>query len=369
MKIGSFTVCIMVVVALLSTVSNVFAYEDMRLTSSLDRSRYDQTGRFEVGPFIGYHYFENKQNLEDSFSYGGRLGYNFTSNLGAEITLGVVNADVDNKSLTGLAKGQYRSPTGSVDVKYYQVDAIYQFSPSRRLSPFVTAGIGRSLYSPNVMSNDTNTINLGVGAKYWVKDDIAVRLDVRAFEEKHFRNYSGTVELVYAFGSRKKRESIVVAEPAPRFEPKPEPVEVVVVSEESPMVEERVKTVAAQPGIIVLAFEDIHFNFDKSTLTDAAKIILRRSIQILKDNPEAKVRIAGYTSASGSEEYNQRLSERRAASVAKYVIEEGLISPDRISTIGYGKSNPAEYEASPKQIYSKAAMANMRVLFETYLNN
>ena len=352
MKIKYFTMFIMVGVALLGTITNVFASED--------KGPYDQSGRFEVGPFVGYHYFEDKQNLEDSFSYGGRLGYNFSSHLGAEITLGVVKAHVDNKSLVGLVKGQYRSPTDSVDVNYYQLDAIYQFKPGRRFSPFVTAGVGRSLYSPNVLSNDTNTINLGVGAKYWMKRDLAVRVDVRAFDEKSFQNYSGTVELVYAFGSRAKREKIVVAEP------EPEPVEVM--SEEPPIVEEEVQ-VAAKPDDIVLVFEDVHFNFDKSTLTDAAKIVLRRNIQILKDNPEVKVRIAGCTSASGSEEYNQRLSERRAASVKKYLIEEGLILPDRLTTIGYGEHRPAEYEANPKQLFSKAAKANMRVLFEIILIN
>lgn len=356
---------IMVGAMLLSTTTNVSAYENSSPAGSSKSSSYDQSGRFEVGPFVGYHYFDNKQNLEDSFSYGGRLGYNFTSHLGAEITLGVVDADVDNKSLVGLAKGQYRSPTNNVDLKYYQVDAIYQFNPTQRLSPFVTAGIGRSLYSPGVMNNDTNTINLGIGAKYWVKKDIAVRVDVRAFEEKSFRNYCGTVELVYAFGGRAEHKEIVVEKPEPVIEP----VEVVVVSEESPVVEEKVQSIAAKPGIIVLAFEDIHFNFDSSTLTDAAKVILRRSIRILKDNPEAKVRIAGYTSASGSNEYNQRLSERRAGAVEKYLIEEGLISPNRMSTVGYGENSPAEYEAAPKQLYSKAAMSNMRVLFETILIN
>ncbi|PKL51127.1 MAG: hypothetical protein CVV42_00780 [Candidatus Riflebacteria bacterium HGW-Riflebacteria-2] len=368
MKNKFFTVLIMTGVMLFGSMTNLFASEDMRLVSSLDTDSYDQSGRFEVGPFIGYHYFEDKQNLEDSFSYGGRLGYNFTSNLGAEITLGVVKAHVDDKSLVGLVKGQYRSPTDSVDVKYYQVNAIYQFRPARRLSPFVTAGIGRSLYSPSVMNNDSNTINLGVGAKYWIKKDIAVRIDVTAFEEKSFRNYCGTVELAYAFGSRAKRESIVVAEPQPSFDPKPEPVEVIVVSEESPMVEEKVQRVAARPGTIVLAFEDVHFNFDRSTLTEAAKIILRRNIRILKDNPDVKVRIAGYTSASGSTEYNQRLSERRAEAVEQYLINEGLVSPHRLFTVGYGESSPAEYEATPKQLYSRAAMANMRVLFETILN-
>jgi len=74
--------------------------------------------------------------------------------------------------------------------------------------------------------------------------------------------------------------------------------------------------------------------------------------------------IAGYTSASGTEAYNQKLSERRANAVKAYLANEGIIAPDRLSTIGYGETNPAMHEAAPKEIYSKAAKANMRVLFE-----
>jgi outer membrane protein OmpA-like peptidoglycan-associated protein len=62
--------------------------------------------------------------------------------------------------------------------------------------------------------------------------------------------------------------------------------------------------------------------------------------------------------------YNQALSERRAKAVQEYLINEGIIAPDRLSTIGYGETNPAMYEAAPKELYSKAAKANMRVLFE-----
>ena len=116
--------------------------------------------------------------------------------------------------------------------------------------------------------------------------------------------------------------------------------------------------------VIILAFEDVHFDFDKSTLTNEAQVILKRNIQILKDNPKSKVRIAGYTSASGTEEYNQRLSERRARAVEEYLIKEGVVTPDRLAIIGYGKTRPAEYEAAPKDLYSTAAKANMRVLFE-----
>ncbi|MGC9976434.1 MAG: OmpA family protein [Syntrophales bacterium] len=138
----------------------------------------------------------------------------------------------------------------------------------------------------------------------------------------------------------------------------------VVVLAAEPMVEKKVVAAASEEKVIILAFEDVHFDFDKSTLKPEAQTILKRNIQLLKDNPKAKLRIAGYTSASGTEAYNQKLSERRAKSVQEYLINEGGIAPDRLSTIGYGETNPAMYEAAPKELYSKAAKANMRVLFE-----
>ena len=136
-----------------------------------------------------------------------------------------------------------------------------------------------------------------------------------------------------------------------------------------PKLEEKVSILASEPKekVIILAFEDIHFDFDKAILTEEAKVILKRNIQVLKANPKVKVRIAGYTSASGSESYNQRLSERRAKAVNEYLTKEGLIAPDRLSTIGYGETRPARYEAAPKDLYSEAAKANMRVLFEIIL--
>jgi len=148
--------------------------------------------------------------------------------------------------------------------------------------------------------------------------------------------------------------------PPPRVEEKV----IIIVSE--PKVEEKIVALAAEPKekVIILAFEDIHFDYDKSTLKPEAQAILKRNIQLLKDNPKAKVRIAGYTSASGTESYNQALSERRANAVKEYLTKEGLIAPDRLSIIGYGETRPAEYEAAPKDLYSGAAKANMRVLFE-----
>jgi outer membrane protein OmpA-like peptidoglycan-associated protein len=61
------------------------------------------------------------------------------------------------------------------------------------------------------------------------------------------------------------------------------------------------------------------------------------------------------------------LSEKRAKAVEEHLVQEGIVLPGRLSTIGYGQTRPAEYEAAPKDIYSNAAKANMRVLFEVLL--
>ena len=77
--------------------------------------------------------------------------------------------------------------------------------------------------------------------------------------------------------------------------------------------------------------------------------------------------MAGYTSAEGTEEINQKLSEQRANSVRDYLIEKG-IAPERITVIGYGRTKPAAFEVAPADINSKEAHANMRVLFEVVVN-
>lgn len=113
----------------------------------------------------------------------------------------------------------------------------------------------------------------------------------------------------------------------------------------------------------VAVFGDTHFDFGQSTLSPEAKTLLDADVQVLKENPQTHVRMAGYTSAKGSEDVNQELSERRANAVRDYLIEKD-IAPERITIIGYGRTKPAVYEVTPGDINSKEALANMRVLFE-----
>jgi len=114
----------------------------------------------------------------------------------------------------------------------------------------------------------------------------------------------------------------------------------------------------------VIILEDVHFDNDKSTLTKEAQTILRRNIRVVKDNPNAKIRIQGHTSAVATEEYNQKLSERRAASVNEFLINEGGIAPNKLSKIGYGETKLEMPEPTPEFKESDAAKTNRRVIFK-----
>jgi OOP family OmpA-OmpF porin len=334
-----------------------------------------KAGSFEVGLFGGYNFFQSSQNLKAGPLVGGRLGYNFTRHFGIEGAGEYIWSRVDDKALTGGEEGQYRSPMDNVNLTFYHIDAVYHFMPDGKFTPFVLVGFGGAHYDPSISTKDMAAFNVGVGAKYSLTDNIALRLDLKDYMvteimQETYHNFGVTLGITFAFGGKAKPAPAPVAKYEPIAESKPEPMaeakveEKVVILASEPKVEEKVMVAAAEPKIIILAFEDIHFDFDKSTLKPEAQTILKRNIQLLKDNPNAKVRIAGYTSASGTEAYNQKLSERRAKAVQEYLINEGLISSDRLSTIGYGETNPAMYEAAPKELYSKAAKANMRVLFE-----
>jgi OOP family OmpA-OmpF porin len=326
-----------------------------------------RAGSVELSPFVGYNIFENDQNLEDEWLLGGRIGYNFNQHFGLEGVVEYMSTNVDDRSITSTEEGQYGGSMDSVDLTFYHLDAVYHFMPDEKFNPFVVAGFGGAHYSPEIADGDMAAFNFGVGAKYSLTENIAIRVDLRDYMvtevfQETYHNFGATVGLTFAFGGK--------ANPAPervvKREPKAAPAaeEPVVILASEPKVKERVQAVAAKAKVVVLALDDIHFNFDKATLKPEAKVILKENIQLLKKNRKAQIRIAGYTSALGAADYNKSLSARRAKAVEDYLIEEGLVAPDRLSTIGYGEANADVYEAAPKELYSPAAKANMRVEFE-----
>jgi OmpA-OmpF porin, OOP family len=87
-------------------------------------------------------------------------------------------------------------------------------------------------------------------------------------------------------------------------------------------------------------FENIYFNEKKTNIDAMAAKALDRDGEMLKENPNIKVEIGGHTDSFGSAKENQKISEKRAESAKKYLMDKFNISGDRMIVKGYGSSKP-----------------------------
>lgn len=100
-------------------------------------------------------------------------------------------------------------------------------------------------------------------------------------------------------------------------------------------------TVSKTAEGVVLTFEsDVLFATNSSYLSEKAKVTMKNMVTYINKNyPNASIQINGHTDSTGEADYNQWLSEKRAASVKTYAVSLGL-NDGTISTKGYGKSKP-----------------------------
>lgn len=116
-------------------------------------------------------------------------------------------------------------------------------------------------------------------------------------------------------------------------------------------------------GILVTFDSGILFDFDSSVLRPEARsnlASLARSLGDMADDVE--LLIAGHTDSVGTEDYNYRLSERRAQSAADYLMTRG-IPPARINIVGLGESEPVASNETPE-----GRQLNRRVEVAIYAN-
>ncbi len=93
--------------------------------------------------------------------------------------------------------------------------------------------------------------------------------------------------------------------------------------------------------------ENIFYDFDKATLRPESQTALDKLVNLLNENPNITIELSAHTDYKGSDQYNERLSQRRAESVVNYLIAHGIAS-DRLTPKGYG-------EGKPKKIKRKVA--------------
>lgn len=95
----------------------------------------------------------------------------------------------------------------------------------------------------------------------------------------------------------------------------------------------------------LVTFGDVLFDLNKAELKPSGMTNIIQLAQFLRDNPERQVIIEGYTDSTGSDAYNQSLSQARATSVMAALVRQG-IDPKRIVAQGYGKQYPVADNSS-----------------------
>ncbi|MBW4056091.1 MAG: outer membrane beta-barrel domain-containing protein [Proteobacteria bacterium] len=286
----------------------------------------NRAGQFSVSPVIGGITFDGEQHLETRPFYGIRGGYNFTDAFGVE-------------ALFDYARTQTTRGDGDVDFYRYGAEMLYHFMPESTFVPYVAAGYaGVNFDAPGgVMFNTVRgAFDYGVGLKYFINDNIALRGDVRHLIYRH----DGTLQAVeYSLGlyipfGGAKQATKVLEKPV---EPVPEAVQQQ--PEEAPL--EEIPATEPQPGKYKYCISlNIHFDIDKADIRPQYGAEVARVGDFMKKYDTTTAVIEGDTDNVGAYEHNMELSKRRAESVVNYLVDHFGIERSRLSAKGYGSSRP-----------------------------
>lgn len=275
-----------------------------------------------LGGKIGYAWVDDScvsgfDCEDDSVGLGAFLGYNFTDYLGIE----------GGYDFLGEYQTSFAGSTSS------SKDNLHAFSVAPKLTYPINDQVSifgkvGAAYMDLGDANDT-VLTAGIGGEYLFTNNLAARLEYQYFDEmsdgivKDMSANFVSLGLTYRFGGAEEPVPMAKEEPVEQMaEPEPAPVEEVVTS----------KQVQEQ-------FDSGLFAHNSAELSAEGKASLATILETLTTHPQASATIVGHTDSSGSEKYNQDISERRAQAVADYLIGEG-VNPEQVVASGEGELNP-----------------------------
>lgn len=176
-----------------------------------------KAGSFSVTPLIGGYSYVDDPSEDTSLVLGARAGYNFTTSIGIEVLYDYVT---DADALSG----------GSFTMHRFGGEFLYHFFPDTTFVPYVAAGFsGVDFKGDALKSNARGAVDYGLGAKYFLTDDVALRGDVRhifyRYNSGKINNVEFTLGAYFQFGAVEPVVKPVEAAVPPA--PAPEPVKVV----------------------------------------------------------------------------------------------------------------------------------------------
>ncbi|KJF92728.1 membrane protein [Photobacterium angustum] len=289
---------------------------------------------------------------ENPFYAGARLGNSFydvkDNNTGSDINL-------ENKNLAGGVFAGYQiTPWFAVEGGYTNLgnttvkgsdksfqaqgaDLVGKYSYAINDKFDVFAKLGAFYYDwdakKGAVSDDNGWASTaGVGAEYFINDNVSTRMEYQYYKDVGGADvqFAG-VSLAYHWGA------------APVVAPVIEPVYV-----------DQVTTETLDALTLTVPFA-----FDSTAITSGDASKLAPFEKRLAEQPDSNIVVVGYTDSKGSEAYNMKLSEKRAAAVAEALRSHLNIDGDRITSEGRGESDPV---ATNKTAEGRAANRRVEII-------
>ena len=229
----------------------------------------------------------------------------------------------------------------------------YLRSSDRRLNAYAKAGIA-SINNDDYDNDGTVQFNevtseqlaFGAGLEYRFKNRARwfVRLNGDFYDQDDSMLSLSLNRFIGGNTTRRIAEPAVVtavAAPPPAMEPPalvPEPYREPL-AQPTVVPDPATAQVAADCGKFDAVVEGVNFETDSARLTEDSRYRLLSYARTLADYPSTIILVSAHTDWIGSAQYNQSLSERRAESVVKYLIQSG-VEPTQLRSAGYGESRP-----------------------------
>ena len=319
--------------------------------------------KYEISPMIGYAYSNGIQELRDHTVFAGEMQFNnlFDSAIKPELSLMYSDADRNDELV------------GDVDIFRSAINGVYEFAHFGPVTPFVKAGAGFESMSDHLYGNHNGFfVDAGAGLKVPLTQQLSLKLEAIEIQKYDHSNWDNTLIVLgglnFAFGAKAQPAAPVVAaiaapvvaaiatEPkkaevtpviaAPIVAVVAAPAAVILDSDQDGVLDSAEKCPATPAGFKVDAdgcplSASLHLNFiTNSNQVDAvgtAKINAFASF--MKDSPAYTATIVGHTDNVGSEQFNQKLSEKRANQVKAMLVDQG-VSANRLTASGKGESMP-----------------------------
>lgn len=320
------------------------------LLVAVEPAAAQERGTIEFGAFGSYSGFDDALRMDNGFGGGVRIGAFIFPRLSAEFDLGRKQADRPD----GL-------PSVDVETFAWRLTAVpFVFGP---VSTLVGAGLSHTDIQNDV--DESEGFQGLLGAKVRLGSSSALRVEgVMDWNDDGIRNQALQVGLSLYRHPEK-------AEPAraPRAEPqRPDSVSAAE-TRRLREIERRYRALrdslargwtlsAAERATLI---ERIHFQHDRSALSDTARSILRAKVPVFEANPDLRIVLTGYASEPATEDYNLALGLRRAEAARDYLVSQG-IPRSRIDIATRGEGDQLAVQGPTEVVEAANRRAEFRIL-------